>query len=140
MIENAQVVTSLLSDVENKIVFITTSPIFCSLLVQEASSIAAAVFVGETYDESLCPTEKKFDFPFFLSNDTEILSYKRVTIKVCLPDSDDNQETTILSDAYYSSRGPNFVGIQKPNVVAPGTSIYSFKRSSLCSRCSSSCL
>ena len=41
-----------------------------------------------------------------------------------MPD-DGDQETTILSVAYYSSRGPNFVGIQKPDVVAPGTSIYS---------------
>ncbi|OHS99916.1 hypothetical protein TRFO_33558 [Tritrichomonas foetus] len=77
-----------------------------------------------TYLENHKMNEVISDIPVFYSNETRILDEKIfdfVSIEIEIS----QQMYEIAQVAKYSSRGPNFVGIQKPDVVAPGTNIYS---------------
>lgn len=121
MIENAKVISSPSQTGSEVNVFVTSSSDFCNLLDQ-FTSLSAAIFIGEA-DDSICPSNKKFDFPVFECNDTEIENYESVSIRVGL--SKEDREEPHLSVAQYSSRGPNYVGIQKPDIVAPGTTVFS---------------
>lgn len=122
LLRDVKTVTSLTDILNNgdKAVFVTDSPDFCDVLSKSDKIPTAVIFIGENFNE---PSDTTFSFPIFTSNDTEILSYKTVTITVTLPSSEDNMFD--LKVAQYSSRGPNYVGIQKPDVVAPGTNVYS---------------
>ena len=113
--------TKTSNEIKSDSVFLTSNINICEILQGKQQFPFAIIYINQSEPKCDGYDLKQSEFPVFWTTNTDIFEFSEVSVSIQIP----GEYSGVPQVASYSSRGPSYIGIQKPDVVAPGTKIFS---------------